>query len=82
MALVQVGSDGMATPYGLDGQRIECRWGRAFPQPSSTGPGVHATPIPGVPGHTQEESSWSVTLTSQTIADVEGRIELDLVSSP
>jgi hypothetical protein len=38
MALFQsVGRDsvvGIAKRYGLNGPRIECRWGRAFPHPS------------------------------------------------
>ena len=35
--IIHVGRDssvGIATRYGLDGPRIECRWGRDFPHPS------------------------------------------------
>jgi hypothetical protein len=34
---------GIATCYGLDGLRIESRWGARFSVPIQTGPGAHAT---------------------------------------
>ena len=36
-------SVGIETRYGLDGPRIESRWGARFPAPVQTGPGVHPT---------------------------------------
>jgi len=41
---VKVGCDssvGIATCYGLDGPRIESRWGARFSVPVQTGPGAH-----------------------------------------
>ena len=35
------GSVGIATRYGLDGPRIESRWGAIFSAPVQTGPGAH-----------------------------------------
>ena len=35
------GSVGIATHYGLDGPRIESRWGARFSAPLQTGPGAH-----------------------------------------
>ena len=32
---------GIATPYGLDGPAIECRWGARFSALVQTGPGAH-----------------------------------------
>ena len=34
-------SVGIATGYGLDGPRIESRWGARFSAPVQTGPGAH-----------------------------------------
>jgi hypothetical protein len=36
-------SVGIATGYGLDGPRIESRWGARFSTPVQTGPGDHPT---------------------------------------
>ena len=33
--------NGIATGYGLDGPRIESRWGARFFAPIQTGPGAH-----------------------------------------
>jgi len=37
-------SIGIATRYGLDGPRIESRWGVRFSAPVQTGPGAHPVP--------------------------------------
>jgi len=33
--------NGIVTAYGLDGPRIESRWGTRFSAPDQTGPGAH-----------------------------------------
>ena len=43
-------SVGMATRYGLDGPRIESRWGRDFPHPSRPAPRPIQPPVQWVPG--------------------------------
>jgi hypothetical protein len=40
----------IATRYGLDGPRIESRWGRDFPQPSRPFLGPTQPPVKWVPG--------------------------------
>jgi hypothetical protein len=50
---INVGRDsavGIATCYGLDGPRIESRWGRDFSQPSRPALGPTQPPIQWVPG--------------------------------
>ena len=41
---------GIATRYGLDGQEIECRWGRDFPHLSTPALGPTQPLIQWVPG--------------------------------
>ena len=41
---------GIATGYGLDGPRIESRWGRDFPHLSRPALGPTQSPIQWVPG--------------------------------
>jgi hypothetical protein len=43
-------SVGIAARYGLDGPRIEPRWGRDFPHPYRPGLGPTVPPINWVPG--------------------------------
>jgi hypothetical protein len=43
-------SVGMATRYGLDGPRIESRWGRDFSHPSRSALGPTQPPVQWVPG--------------------------------
>ena len=40
----------IATRYGMDGPRIESRWGRRFPHPSRPALGATQPPIQWVPG--------------------------------
>jgi hypothetical protein len=52
-ALDIVGRDssvGIATRYGLDGSKIEYRWGRDFPHPSRPALGPTQPPLQWVPG--------------------------------
>jgi hypothetical protein len=57
-------SVGIATGYGLDGPGIESWWGRDFPQPVQTGPGVHpASCTMGTGSFPGVESGRGVTLT-------------------
>ena len=53
LRLLRMGRDssvGIATRYGLDGPRIESRWGRDFPHPSRPVLGPTQPPIQWVPG--------------------------------
>jgi hypothetical protein len=43
-------SVGIATVYGLDGQRIESRWGRDFSHMSRSARGPTQPPVQWVPG--------------------------------
>jgi hypothetical protein len=47
-------SVGIATRYGLDGSRIQSRWGRDIPHPSSPALGPTQPPIQWVPGLSRE----------------------------
>ena len=75
-------SVGIATRYGLDGPRIESRWGARFFAPVQAGPGAHPASytmgtgsFPGVkrPGRGVDHSPSSC-------AEVEGRVELYICS--
>ena len=72
----------IATCYGLDGTRIQSRWGARFSAPVQTGPGAHPSTytmgtgsFPGVnrPGR-------GVDHPPLLSAEVKGRVELDLYS--
>jgi hypothetical protein len=57
-------SVGIATGYGLDGPKIESRWGARFSAPVQTGPGAHpAFCTMGTGSFPWVESGRGVTLT-------------------
>ena len=57
-------SVGIATGYGLDGPRIESRWGARFSAPVQTGPGAHpASCTMGTGSFLWVKSGRGVTLT-------------------
>ena len=74
---------GIATGYGLDGPRIEPRWGRDFPYMSRPALGPTQTPIQWVPGLSRGvKSGRGVTLTPHPPSSAVGhkRVELYLYS--
>jgi hypothetical protein len=54
------------TRYGMEGPRIESRWGRDFPQPSRPALGPHQPPRRWVPGLSRGLSGRGVALTTHT----------------
>ena len=61
----QVGRDSavdIATRYGMDGPRIESRWGRDFPHLSRPALGPTQPPIQRVPGLSRGKSGRGVAL--------------------
>jgi hypothetical protein len=71
-------SVGITIRYGLDGQRIESRWGRSFPQPSRPALGPTQPPLQWAPSLFPEDKAtrvwrWPPTTSS---AEVKGGVEL------
>ena len=54
---------GTATGYGLDGPRIESRWGRDFPHLSRPALGPTQPPVQWIPGLSGVKSGRGMTLT-------------------
>ena len=73
-------SVGIATRYGLDGPRIESRWGSDFPQPSRPVLGPTQPPVEWVPGlswgQSDKRQGRGADHPPPSSAEVEGRVEL------
>ena len=52
----------IATRYGLDGPRIESRWGARFSAPVQTGPGAYPSSCTMGTGYFPGESGWDVVM--------------------
>jgi hypothetical protein len=76
----RVSAVGIATRYGLDGPGIESLWGRDFPDSSRPALGPHPASYRMVPGGKAAGARrWPPT---PSIAEVEGRVELYIYSTP
>ena len=76
-------SVGIATRYGLDGPRIESRWGATFSAPVQTGPGAHPASYTmgtgSFPGG-KAAGEWRRPLTTSS-AKVKEKVQLYLYST-